>query len=59
MIALDPEGSGHLPLGQLEALLQGLQAQLSRHQVISIARRLPRDATGRTEVAALLQALGM
>ena len=59
LAAADPEGCGYLPLGQLTAMLQGLQPHLSRHQVIVISRQLPKDSTGRTSVAALRQALGL
>jgi hypothetical protein len=57
IVNVDQQGEGRLSLPQFETLLTGLGVELTRHQIISMHRRLAGDGAHYIHVDTLLQAL--
>lgn len=53
----EPLGSAYMTLSQLKEAIKRLGAVISKHQIISIYRRMPKDVLQRVSVRSILQAL--
>lgn len=57
LVELDTEGRQQLTLIQFETLLRRLGVELTRHQVISVHRRLAGDGGSTLPISVVLEAL--